>query len=227
MKWTPAVTRHAIALALLIAWPGLAQAAPQADFAAPAVSDQARIKAGWVVGNDDAKGLPFLIVDKREARVFAFDPRGLLLRSAPALIGLAPGDVSPPGIGSKRLAEITPDQRITPAGRFEAALGKNLAGHTILWVDYDSALSLHRVVTTNRAERRLQRLETPSPGDNRVSYGCINVPAAFYDEVVEPLFSHADGIVYILPRRTAADRARPKAALDRQGLAEREFARGR
>jgi hypothetical protein len=203
MKAFRAVAWHGIALALLVASPSPAHAAPppapQADFGSHAVSDQARTMAHWVIGKGDANGLPFLIIDKLEARVFAFDARGVLLRSAPALIGLAPGDVSPPGIGSKRLADITPAQRITPAGRFEAALGKNLAGHTILWVDYEAALSLHRVVTTNRAERRLQRLATPSAGDNRVSYGCINVPTAFYDEVVEPLFSAVDGIVYILP----------------------------
>jgi hypothetical protein len=207
MKGIRAVAGHGIALALLVAWTGLAQAAPsapQADFAGEEASDQARTMADWVVRNDDTNGLPFLIIDKVEARVFAFDPRGVLLRSAPALIGLATGDVSPPDIGSKRLSQIAPEERITPAGRFEASLGKNLAGHTILWVDYDAAISLHRVVTTNQAERRLQRLNTPSASDNRVSYGCINVPAAFYDEVVEPLFTRADGIVYILPESTAA-----------------------
>jgi hypothetical protein len=29
------------------------------------------------------------------------------------------------------------------------------------------------------------------------------VPAAFYDEVVEPLFTRTDGIVYILPEAPA------------------------
>ena len=35
--------------------------------------------------------------------------------------------------------------------------------------------------------------------DNRISYGCINVPANFYDTVVRPAFTGANGIVYILP----------------------------
>jgi hypothetical protein len=126
------VAGHGIALASLIASPGLAHAAPPPASAgrlgSHAVIDQARTMAHWVVAKGDANGLPFLIIDKLEARVFAFDASGVLLRSAPALIGLAPGDVSPVGIGSKRLADITPTQRITPAGRFEAALGKNLAG---------------------------------------------------------------------------------------------------
>ena len=34
---------------------------------------------------------------------------------------------------------------------------------------------------------------------NRISYGCINVPARFYDTVVGPAFAGTNGIVYILP----------------------------
>jgi len=59
---------------------------------------------------------------------------------------------SPPGIGTLRLADITPAMRITPAGRFEANLGRDLGPRDILWVDYDAAISLHRVVTTNPKE---------------------------------------------------------------------------
>lgn len=168
-------------------------------------SAEARRLADWTVATNDTGGRPFVIVDKREARVFAFDPRGVLIGSSPALLGLARGDDNVPGIGSLRLEQITPGQRITPAGRFEARLGTNIGGHRILWIDYEAALSLHPVVTSNAAERRLQRLATASVLDNRISYGCINVPAAFYGRVIEPLFGPADGIVYILPETRAFD----------------------
>src|SRR6187551_47963 len=115
------------------------------------------------------------------------------------------GDTSPPGIGTMRLADITPALRVTPAGRYDAHLGVNLAGHPILWVDYDAALSLHAVVTSKPKERRLERLATPSILDNRISYGCINVPAAFFEDVVEPLFTPGDGIVYILPENSGSN----------------------
>jgi hypothetical protein len=167
--------------------------------AAQGISEPARRLADWAIASGDPDGRPFVIVDKREARVFAFDPQGALLGSTPALLGLTRGDDNVPGIGSMRLAQITPAQRITPAGRFEARLGTNVGGHRILWIDYESALSLHPVVTTNAAERRLQRLATATVLDNRISYGCINVPAAFYGRIIEPLFAPADGIVYILP----------------------------
>jgi hypothetical protein len=36
-------------------------------------------------------------------------------------------------------------------------------------------------------------------GDNRISYGCINVPEAFYNEVIDGLFASGKGSIYILP----------------------------
>ena len=56
-----------------------------------------------------------------------------------------------------------------------------------------------------RRERRLERLATPGTSDNRISYGCINVPLAFYETVVAPLFKGRTGIVYILPEEQPID----------------------
>ncbi len=99
---------------------------------------------------------------------------------------------------------MAPQDRTTPAGRFVAAIGTNFRGEDVLWVDYDSGLSLHRVLTTKPEERRLERLATPTPNDNRISYGCINVPKKFYENIVAPAFSGTDGIVYILPESGSA-----------------------
>ena len=55
-------------------------------------------------------------------------------------------------------------------------------------------------------EHRAERLNSPSSADNRVSFGCINVPAAFYDKFVSPAFKSTNGVVYILPEtRTAQE----------------------
>ena len=48
-------------------------------------------------------------------------------------------------------------------------------------------------------ERRAQRLATPTPLDNRISYGCINVPVNFFKRVIGPAFKGTNGIVYVLP----------------------------
>ena len=52
---------------------------------------------------------------------------------------------------------------------------------------------------TSLAERRLQRLASRNPQDNRISYGCINVPAAFYDTQLRPRFNAGQGTLYLLP----------------------------
>lgn len=174
-------------------------AATSAEFAAAAPSSAARRLADWVVSSGDNQGLAFALVDKSQAQVFVFRADGGLVGMSAALLGLAHGDVSAPGIGQRKLSAIRPDERTTPAGRFVASLGRNLAGHDILWVDYEAAISLHAVVTSNPKERRLVRLETPTAADNRISYGCINVPAAFFAQVVRPTFSGANAVVYVLP----------------------------
>jgi hypothetical protein len=58
---------------------------------------------------------------------------------------------------------------------------------------------MHRVLTTDPQERRLERLATPSVDDNRISYGGINVPAAFYERYIRPAFADRRALVYVLP----------------------------
>jgi hypothetical protein len=64
-------------------------------------------------------------------------------------------------------------------------------------------VSLHRVRANNKAERRLERLASPTVEDNRISYGCVNLPAAFYDAHVKPLFGNSRGVIYVLPEMPA------------------------
>jgi hypothetical protein len=175
-----------------------ALAADRADFKGEHASSPAREVADWVVASRDNHGLPFVIVDKIAARVFVFDRQGVSAGAAPALLGIGTGDDSAPGIGDRRLAAIPPIERTTPAGRFQASLGEDFE-QDILWVDYATALSLHRVIVGKPSDRRLSRLASPTPRDNRISFGCINVPAHFYDEIVAPAFKGTVGIVYILP----------------------------
>jgi hypothetical protein len=155
--------------------------------------------ADWVADSANNQGLPFVIIDKPDAHVFVFDKNAHLLGSAWVLVGLAPGDDSVPGIGTKPLTAIMPDMRTTPAGRFVAALGHDLGKLDVVWVDYADAISMHRVINTNPAERRLERIVSSDPREHRISYGCINVPAKFFDAVVDPTFKASNGIVYILP----------------------------
>lgn len=172
---------------------------PAADLGGAQPSPDVRYVANWVTGSDDNGNLPFVIVDKAQAHVFVFDADGRLRGDSAVLLGLTSGDDSAPGIGERPLSSITQAERTTPAGRFVAALGHNLQGKEILWVDYAAAISMHSVVTANRNERRAQRLATLTAQDNRITYGCINVPLPFYKDVISPTFSSSNGIVYVLP----------------------------
>jgi hypothetical protein len=45
-----------------------------------------------------------------------------------------------PGIGSKKLADLGPAEKTTPAGRFLARFGIPIAGERILWADYATSV---------------------------------------------------------------------------------------
>jgi hypothetical protein len=126
------------------------------------------------------------------------------------LLGSALGDTSAPDIGTRPLSRIAPHERTTPAGRFVLEPGENHKGEDIFWIDYDAAVSLHRVRSAHAGERRLERLATPTEADNRISYGCVNVPTAFYDRELHPRFSRTPGLVYVLPDRQALHEAFPR-----------------
>jgi hypothetical protein len=170
----------------------------RADFLAEPASREARQVADGVTASDDNGALPFAIIDKVHAKVFVFDSRGRLRGATMALLGKGVGDDTVPGIGSRPLKTIRPEERTTPAGRFVAFIGRDLQ-RDVLWIDYDAAISMHRVVLGDPGDHRLQRLATPSTADKRISYGCINVPVKFYEDVVLQNFIGAGGIVYILP----------------------------
>ena len=170
-----------------------------ADFGSAVAGADVHRVADWVVASADHGQRPFALVDKRQATLYVFAPTGRLLGSSPVLLGLARGDDSEPGIGDKPIAAIRLDERTTPAGRFAAQPGKNLGGENVIWVDYDAAVSMHSVRATVASERRLERLKSPDPAQHRISYGCINVPPAFFAGVTWPSFAREGGMIYVLP----------------------------
>lgn len=170
-----------------------------ADFVHERASVLANTLANWVVSTDDHQGAPFVLVDKVQARVYVFNKSGRLQGASSALLGLTPGDTGVAGIGDRPLALISPLERTTPSGRFVAALAQNKLGQEILWVDYEQSISLHPLRSVDAKERRLERLLSDSAADNRISYGCINVSAAFWRDVVLPAFQGTIGVVYVMP----------------------------
>ena len=166
--------------------------------------------ADWVTASGDNRGLPFMVIDKATAQVFVYGPSGQLMGETPALLGIAKGDHSAPGVGDRELADIPPADRTTPAGRFMAHYGPAIGTtENVLWVDYETAISMHPVVTSNPKEHRLERLKSATPDDNRITFGCINIAPAFYQDLVRPAFSGTGGVVYILPETMSLSEALP------------------
>lgn len=154
--------------------------------------------AGWIVATRDSQGYPFAVIDKAAAQILVFGGDGRPRGAAPGLFGSAIGDHTAPGIAGLALREIPGRDRTTPAGRFVGGFGPSIDAGRVLWVDYDSAVSIHPTATGVPAERRVERLASPSPDDNRVTHGCINVSPEFYEQVIRPTFERG-GVFYILP----------------------------
>lgn len=171
----------------------------QLDLGTQAVSADARLLAEAVVKRGDNGRLPFVLIDKREAQLLVFEASGRLLGATPILLGYAAGDDSVAGIGQRPIAEVKPSERTTPAGRFVAEPGRNTLGEDVIWVDYETAVSMHRVRLNDPKERRLERLASPHAADRRISYGCINLPVAFFDSMLWPTLRGKGGVVYVLP----------------------------
>ena len=178
------------------------------------VSDTVIELAGWVIAANDNHGYPFAVIDKAAAQVLVFGGDGKLRGAAPGLFGSAIGDHVAPGIAGLALREIPGRDRTTPAGRFVGGYGPSIDAGRVLWVDYDSAVSLHPTASGLPAERRDERLASPTPDDNRVTHGCINVSPAFYEQVIRSTFEKG-GVFYILPDRDSIADTFPEFAESR------------
>jgi hypothetical protein len=157
---------------------------------------------GWIARSGDNSRLPFLVIDKPSARVYAFDPAGRFQGDAPVLLGMGVGDRML--LPSAKMSQMPPHTRITPAGRFVSKLARDAKGKELLVLDYKAAFSLHPVVKGKPHERRADRHASVTGADNRISFGCINVPVPFYEGVISRAFARTHGIVYILPETSQA-----------------------
>jgi hypothetical protein len=170
--------------------------------------------AGWIVASGDSQGFPFAVIDKAAAQVLVFGGDGRLLGAAPALFGSAVGDHTAPGIAGLALREIPGRDRTTPAGRFVGGFGPSIDAGRVLWVDYESAVAIHPTATGVPSERRAERLASPTPEDNRITHGCINVSPGFFAGLLQPTFDRG-GVFYILPDKASLAKTFPGFAESR------------
>jgi hypothetical protein len=162
------------------------------------IPDDVMYVAEMAVKTGDNKNRVFIILDKKRARIYVYDKNGIIRGNAPVLLGMAFGDELSSEIARLPLSQINPSNRITPAGRYIAEIGKDTHGKDVLWVDFRNNLAIHPVIDVPH-QNRPQRLLSETIEDNRISWGCINVPKLFFREYIGKNFATTKGIVYILP----------------------------
>ena len=155
-----------------------------ADLERESASREVMEVAKWVLDSHDHAGLPFVVVDKTKARLFAFDALGRLRGSAPILLGAARGDGS-----------AVPE---TPAGRFTADTWRSALGEGLVWVNGNASVSLHGLSSALSPGRARQRLASDVIDDKRISDGSLHVADEFYEEFLGPLRTQAS-VAYVLP----------------------------
>lgn len=198
--WGRAAAAAGVVMGLAASVPAWSAEAGKADFGVQTASDDAQYVANWAVESADHRGLPFALVDKKDARIYVFDANGRLSGTTAALLGQAIGDESAPEVGAHTQdGNVPASERTTPAGRFVSAPGRNLDGDAVVWLDYAAAFAIHRLRPGASLKSREARLASDSPQDNRASLGCVIVPGAFFDGVVQPLLGRSRAVVYVLP----------------------------
>jgi hypothetical protein len=139
---------------------------------------------------------PVVTVDKVKATISVYWPETKKTITQPALLGRVKANELDMGVydGNK------PFNHITPSGEFKLTkmLSWKLDEFMLVFVKGDIKLAaIHPLWNGNPDQRRIQRLKSETPDDNRVTSGCINVDSDFYYTVLNTL---PDGtIVNILP----------------------------
>ncbi len=162
-------------------------------------SGDARYVEHWIHEKGDDHGRPFVIVDKKAARIYVFGAGGKLVGMSSTILGQSRGDIPVPGAGQKNPSDLLLNERKTPAGRFDSQPGRNLHGEPVVWVDYDTGIAIHRVRPGISQMQRVSSLSTEDPNNKRLSLGCVVVPESFFWSVVIPTMGHSHGTVYVLP----------------------------
>jgi hypothetical protein len=138
----------------------------------------------------DNGGSPFIIADKKAGKLYLMNAEGKVVDTTPALFGRDTSDAAR-------------TDRVTGAGKYDLTYNRDQrlpSGYEGSVQSFDTGtngetFAIHRVIDV-KGENRSGRLASATAHDNRITHGCINVPAEFYNQ-------HLDGelgaVLYVLP----------------------------
>jgi hypothetical protein len=154
-----------------------------ADLARERAAPEVQQVARWAVDTLDHAGLPFVVIDKARARVFAFDAQGRFRASAPILFG------------PERAQRVA---RSAPAGRLVADGWRSAQDGAIVWVHDRTVLSLQGIPPDTAPESTSQIPMSSAGVYHAVSYESLHVAADFYRDHLSALRLQGS-IAYVLP----------------------------
>jgi hypothetical protein len=146
----------------------------------------------------------FLVADKQAGKIYYYDKEAGGAVSAPALYGKLTSDIYDNEYYDSKQS---PPSYITPTGVFKlrkymtAQLSTPLESMQVYVPGKEVVLAIHRVYRKSPGQRRLDRLASPTPTDNKISNGCINVPDDFYNKYIENIPTGT--LLYVLPETRA------------------------
>lgn len=141
----------------------------------------------------------YYIVDKPTATIYAIDKNGKEISSSPVIIGKAGERANTADMSKPKEGEVT----TTPAGRYD--IGHEDINEEDLSLYHGMVLSLYntdalKIHITYPYEyiKRTDALKTKTVADNRISWGCINVPESFWISSVAP-YTENGSTIFITP----------------------------
>jgi hypothetical protein len=144
----------------------------------------------------------FMVADKPNGMLHIFKEDGSHFISDATLYGKDKGDVL------ANVSSLEGGAKITPAGKFtlkqsEAEYAGKVALLLVESQDSTGYIAVHAADVSTPSERRLERLETPTSADNRISYGCINTKHETFINEIKPHINELDGgLIFVLPDAT-------------------------
>jgi hypothetical protein len=135
----------------------------------------------------------YYIADKPTAKMYAISPDGKEIGTCTFIRGTMLGEApNTADVDESRLIGTT-----TPAGKYEIGDKyihpddiKTYKGK-ILSIYNTDCLAIH-IVYPGEFETRMAAINTPTPNDNNMSWGCANVPESFYDACITPYVKHGE-----------------------------------
>jgi len=162
------------------------------------MSEAAQVTYSAVAPIAKAANKAFMITDKTGGMLHVFHADGSLLVQDVALVGKDVGD------------KLEGAKKITPAGQYDLHLVPD-AEYTGGFVYHMGGavredgltVAVHAVYTGEASEKRPERLATPTPTDNRISWGCINVNNSTMVDTLLPAKAEINGsLIFVMPENS-------------------------